>query len=312
MGESHGLHQPVLLHEALDGLALKADGCYIDATFGRGGHSHAILHHLGPQGRLLAIDRDPSAIAYGQQRFQHDPRFTLRHGSFADLRALSQTVFGANRVDGILFDLGVSSPQLDEAERGFSFLHDGPLDMRMDPSQGISAAQWLSTVEEKTLAQVLWELGEERFARRIAKGIVTLREQQALNTTHQLAACIAKLVPKREPHKHPATRSFQAIRMYLNEELTALQQGLNSALELLQPKGRLSVISFHSLEDRVVKLFMQRQAHGDPLTRHLPLTEEQRDLKLKLIGKAIKPSHEEIAHNPRARSAILRIGEKLP
>jgi 16S rRNA (cytosine1402-N4)-methyltransferase len=307
--ESYSLHVPVLLHEALEGLMIKPDGCYIDATFGRGGHSAALLAQLGPQGRLLAFDHDPVAITYGRERFADDQRFSLKHGSFTELETIGRENLSGD-IDGILFDLGVSSPQLDDASRGFSFTNDGPLDMRMNPSAGISAAEWIATVDEITLAHVIWAFGEERFSRRIARSIVMTREQIAITTTHQLAQCIAKAVPKREKHKHPATRSFQAIRIFLNDELQALQKGLAAALNLVKVGGRLSVISFHSLEDRIVKQFMLRQAQGDPLIRHLPLTDEQRDLRLKLIGKAIKPSAQETGDNPRARSSILRIGEK--
>ncbi len=307
---SESLHQSVLLAEAIDGLAIKADGYYIDGTFGRGGHSAAILAKLGANGRLVAIDQDPEAITYGRQRFANEPRLSLAHGSFGDLAAIAEQHFD-QAVDGVLLDLGVSSPQLDTASRGFSFSQDGPLDMRMDPNSGISAQQWLAAVAEKDLAQVLWEFGEERFSRRIARRIVSAREQSAIATTHQLAQLIARAIPKKDGHKHPATRSFQAIRIFVNQELQVLPQGLAAALTCLKPSGRLAVISFHSLEDRVVKNFMRREALGDPLLQQLPLSEAQRNIRLKLIGKAIKPAEQEIAHNPRARSAILRIGEKI-
>lgn len=302
------LHQSVLLDEAIDGLAIKTDGHYIDGTFGRGGHSAAILAKLGPSGRLLAIDHDPEAIAYGQTRFANEPRLQLVRGSFRDLATLPHAL---GTVDGILLDLGVSSPQLNDASRGFSFSHDGPLDMRMDPDAGVSAAEWISSVDEVELAHVIWAFGEERFSRRIARSIVMAREQAPITTTHQLAHFIGKAIPKWEKHKHPATRSFQAIRIFLNQELQALQQGLQAALDVLPIGGRLAVISFHSLEDRMVKHFMRREAQGDPQLMLLPLSDEQRCIRLKLIGKAIKPSEKEIAHNPRARSAILRIGEKI-
>lgn len=310
MSRFEAIHAPVLLKEALLGLNIDTQGRYIDATFGRGGHSQAILDALAAHGRLLAIDQDPSAIAHGQEFFSEESRLQLCHGSFADVAQL-EPAFCQAGVDGLLMDLGVSSPQLDEASRGFSFMNDGPLDMRMNPSAGQSAAQWLNHVDEVPLANVLWQMGEERFSRRIARHIVNTRVQTPFVSTLQLAQCIAKAVPKREPHKHPATRSFQAIRIFINDELGSLQRGLNAALELLKPGGRLCVISFHSLEDRMVKQFMQRHAHGDPTIRHLALSDEQRGISLKLIGKAIKPSSEEVAHNPRARSAILRIGEKL-
>ena len=304
------VHQSVLLDEAINGLAIKLDGCYIDGTFGRGGHSTAILAHLGPEGRLIAIDHDPEAIAYGQAAFSHEPRLHLERGSFADMKTIADQIVN-KPVDGVLLDLGVSSPQLDDATRGFSFSVDGPLDMRMDPDAGISAAEWVREVDEKTLANVIWEFGEERFSRRIARSIVMAREQNEITTTHQLAHFIGKAIPKWEKHKHPATRSFQAIRIFLNQELQQLQHGLSTALTILKPGGRLAVISFHSLEDRMVKLFMRREALGDPLLQSLPLSEEQQCIRLKLIGKAIKPEDKEVAHNPRARSAILRIGEKI-
>lgn len=306
MTQAYSLHIPVLLEEALQGLAIKTDGTYIDATFGRGGHSSALLARLGPAGHLLAFDQDPTAIAYGREHFQHEPRLQLKHASFTELATSAP-----KEVDGVLFDLGVSSPQLDDAKRGFSFLNDGPLDMRMNPEAGVSAAHWLNTAEESQLARVIWEFGEERFSRRIARHIVADRLNTPFSTTHQLAHCIAKAVPKREPNKHPATRSFQAIRIFLNNELQALHQGLGAALALLKSGGRLSVISFHSLEDRIVKQFMRREAQGDPLLWQLPLSDAQRCIRLKHVGKAIKPSPQEIAHNPRARSAILRIGERL-
>ncbi len=309
MTESALLHQPVLLTEAIDGLAIKPDGFYLDGTFGRGGHSAAILASLGPQGQLLALDHDPEAIHYGKARFAHESRLTLMHGSFADL---AENLKAFDRpLDGVLFDLGVSSPQLEDASRGFSFSVDGPLDMRMNPDAGVSAREWLQTVDETELANIIWQFGEERFSRRVARSIVMAREQAPITTTHQLALHIGRAIPKWEKHKHPATRSFQAIRIFLNQELSALQQGLTAALATLTPGGRLAVISFHSLEDRFVKLFMRREAEGDPLLKTLPLSDEQRNLRLKRIGKAIKPSDTEITHNPRARSAILRIGEKI-
>lgn len=309
MSRFETMHAPVLLKEALLGLQVQPSGRYIDATFGRGGHSQAILDELDADGRLLAIDQDPSAIVHGQQFFDQEPRLRLCHGSFADVTELSRE-FCQTGIDGLLMDLGVSSPQLDEAQRGFSFMNDGPLDMRMNTSVGQNAAQWLNSVDEVPLANVLWQFGEERFSRRIARFIVQTRVNTPFDSTLQLAQCIAKAVPKREPHKHPATRSFQAIRIFINDELGSLQRGLNAALGLLKPGGRLCVISFHSLEDRMVKQFMQRQAQGDPSIRHLALSDEQRGINLKLIGK-VKPSSEEVAQNPRARSAILRIGEKL-
>lgn len=302
-------HVPVLLAEAITGLAIKQDGYYIDGTFGRGGHSEAILQQLGPAGRLLAIDKDPYAIAAGQQKFAHDPRISFFHGSFAQMREAAEKLFN-KPVDGVLLDLGVSSPQLDDPVRGFSFRHDGPLNMRMDQQQKQTAADWLNHAKEEEIAQVLWEYGEERFSRRIAKAITTARAEQPFLRTQQLAELIAGVVPKREPNKHPATRSFQAIRIFINQELEDLKQGLNAALDVLAIHGRLAVISFHSLEDRIVKQFMNTLAKGDEALRKLPLSEEQLGIRLRLIGKAIKPTEKELQHNVRARSAILRIGEK--
>jgi 16S rRNA (cytosine1402-N4)-methyltransferase len=307
---SSTLHKSVLLDEAITGLAIKEDGNYIDGTFGRGGHSRAILAKLGDKGRLLAIDQDPEAVTYAHQHFADDQRLIVQSGSFTALKEFAESIF-TTPVDGILLDLGVSSPQLDTAARGFSFMQDGPLDMRLNPQKGLSAAEWLAEVDEQKLAQVLWEYGEERFSRRIARTIAQTRIETPITTTLALANLIAKAVPTREPHKHPATRSFQAIRIAINDELGALQKALNAALDTLKPGGRLAVISFHSLEDRLVKHFMQLYAHGNPVLRSLPLSDAQRGIRLKLIGKAIKPTQQEIAHNPRARSAILRIGEKL-
>lgn len=306
------MHQPVLLNEAIDALAICADGIYIDGTFGRGGHSQAILKKLNAQGRLLVIDKDPTAISHAQTLFENDARVTICHGSFAQIAefAMQHQVHG--KVNGVLLDLGVSSPQLDTDERGFSFLRSGPLDMRMDNSQGMTAAEWISKVPEKELADVLFQFGEERYSRRIARAIVEARVAQAITTTKELAEIIAKAHPRWEQHKHPATRSFQAIRIYLNNELKDLTQGLQQSVEVLQQKGRLAVISFHSLEDRMVKQFMQIKAKGQELPPGLPLTEKEinKHRFLTLVGKAIKPTEQEIAGNPRARSAVLRIAEK--
>jgi len=306
------MHQPVLLNEAIDALAICADGIYIDGTFGRGGHSQAILKKLNAQGRLLVIDKDPTAIRHAQTLFENDARVTICYGSFAQIAefAMQHQVHG--KVNGILLDLGVSSPQLDTDERGFSFLRSGPLDMRMDNSQGMTAAEWISKVPEKELADVLFQFGEERYSRRIAKAIVEARVAQAITTTKVLAEIIAKAHPRWEQHKHPATRSFQAIRIYLNNELKDLTQGLQQSVEVLQQKGRLAVISFHSLEDRMVKQFMQLKAKGQELPPGLPITEKEinKQRSLALIGKAIKPTEQEITGNPRARSAVLRIAEK--
>lgn len=304
-------HISVLLAEAVQGLAVRADGRYVDATFGRGGHSRAILDLLAPEGCLLAIDRDPTAIE-ASRCFADDPRFSICHGAFSELETFLNEKQWTGTVDGILFDLGVSSPQLDDAERGFSFLHDGPLDMRMDTTSGRSAAEWLAEAEESDIAWVLKTFGEERFAKRIARAIINQRTETPLVRTHQLAELIAAASPTRERHKHPATRSFQAIRIYINSELEEIEKALKAALTALAPGGRLVVISFHSLEDRIVKQFMRRYSRGEVIPRGLPLTNEQlqKTQPLKEIGKAIKPSADEIAHNSRARSSVLRIAER--
>lgn len=304
-------HTTVLLHEAVDGLAIKADGVYVDGTFGRGGHSRAILAQLGPAGRLLAIDQDPAAIAAAEAI--NDPRFTIVHGSFADAESLLAPYRPAAGFDGLLLDLGVSSPQLDDAERGFSFMRDGPLDMRMDVSRGPTAGEWLQEIDEQALVDVLFQFGEERFARRIARAIVLRRSEAPFERTHQLAECIASAVPTREPGKHPATRTFQAIRIALNGELAALERVLTASLGLLARSGRLAVISFHSLEDRLVKQFIRLHSKPPAVPRGMPLTEAQRvgmAVRLHAIGKAIFPSDAEVAANPRARSAVLRLAER--
>ncbi len=306
------LHKSVLLDESLEGLIQQTDGFYIDGTFGRGGHSSAILQALSPQGQLLATDKDLDALNSPQaQQLLKDSRLELEHSSFAQLRELLNSREQLGQVDGILLDLGVSSPQLDVAERGFSFMKDGPLDMRMDASQGESAAQWLSRVEERELTKVLRDYGEEKFARRIAGEIVLQREEIPLQTTGELAKLIEGVVKKREPGKHPATRSFQAIRIKVNRELDDLEQLLEDSASILKPGGRLVVISFHSLEDRIVKRFMREQSRGIVVPRHLPMPLEQEKLTFKCIGKAIKASRDEVAVNVRSRSAVLRIAEKL-
>lgn len=305
-------HISVLLHETIDGLAIKADGIYIDGTFGRGGHSRVVLSHLGAQGRLFAIDRDPSAIAAAEQ-FADDARFHISHCVFAELAHVAETQQIVGQVDGILLDLGVSSPQLDDAERGFSFMRDGPLDMRMDPTSGISAADWLAKADVEDITFVLREYGEEKFAWKIANAIVNTRETSPLTRTSQLAALISATAPKSfKEKKHPATRSFQAIRIYINSELEQVNQALDAAMKVLKPGGRLAVISFHSLEDRLVKQFMRKHSKPAPVPKGMPLTEAQlkQHLPLKLIGKAIMPSEQELAVNPRARSAVLRIAER--
>jgi len=306
------LHTSVLLKESLEGLIQKPDGFYIDGTFGRGGHSSAILQTLSEKGRLLATDKDTDALNSSQaQQLLNDPRFELVHSSFADLNEVLANKSLLGQADGILLDLGVSSPQLDVAERGFSFMKDGPLDMRMDASQGESAAQWLSRVEERELTKVLRDYGEEKFARRIAGEIILQREENPLQTTGQLAKLIEGVVKRREPGKHPATRSFQAIRIKVNRELDDLEQLLDHSVSILKPGGRLVVISFHSLEDRIVKRFMREQSRGVVVPRHLPMPLEQEKLNFKCIGKAIKASVDEVATNVRSRSAVLRIAEKL-
>lgn len=304
-------HVPVLLDEVLEGLNIRSDGRYVDATFGRGGHSSSILQQLGSEGRLLAIDRDPDAISSADTALKDDPRFELLKGEFSELKkyAIERQLLG--KVDGLLLDLGVSSPQLDEAARGFSFQAEGPLDMRMDPSRGISAAEWLEKVDEKELKKILAQLGEERFAARIARAIVTARAKTRIATTGQLADIVTSAVPSRGQRKHPATKTFQAIRMFINRELEELAAALEASLELLRPGGRLCVISFHSLEDRRVKRFMRHASQVPAQYRGLPDVPEEFRPRLKLVGKARHASEEEIAANVRARSARLRIAERL-
>ncbi|OOF86393.1 16S rRNA (cytosine(1402)-N(4))-methyltransferase [Rodentibacter ratti] len=310
-------HITVLLHEAVDGLALKENGIYIDGTFGRGGHSRLILSKLSQNGRLIGVDRDPYAI--DEAKKIQDQRFQIEHNSFSQIPEICEKLGLVGRIDGILLDLGVSSPQLDEAERGFSFMKDGPLDMRMDSNQGLSAAEWLKKVSVEDLTWVLKTFGEERFAKRIATAIVEYNKravkngEECLSRTVQLAELISQVVPFKDKHKHPATRSFQAIRIFINSELDELESILHSALEVLAPEGRLSIISFHSLEDRMVKHFIKKQSRGEQIPKGLPLREDQiqRTQKLKAIGKAIQPSEAEIQANPRSRSAILRIAEKI-
>jgi 16S rRNA (cytosine1402-N4)-methyltransferase len=304
-------HAPVLLGEVLEALAVRAEGRYLDATLGRGGHSAAILARLGEAGRLLAVDQDPEAIRAGQRRFSGDERVSVIRGNFAELGRITRAAGFNEGFDGVLLDLGVSSPQLDDPARGFSFLRDGPLDMRMDPDAGISAAQWLAEVPERELAAVLREYGEERHARRIARVLVAARTEAPIATTGRLAALIAGAVPGREPGKHPATRSFQAIRIFINEELAALEAALDQSLELLKPGGRLCVISFHSLEDRRVKRFIRRNAETAEPWRGLPEVPAHARPKLRPVGKAVRPGDAELAANPRARSAVLRVAERL-
>lgn len=313
MSEIFHQHIPVLLNEAIDSLVTSPHGFYIDATFGRGSHSQAILDRLNKEGRLIAFDKDPDAVVHAKKYFAHDKRFTIIHSSFANMQGILQEANLVGKINGILFDLGVSSPQLDNPERGFSFAKSGKLDMRMDTSQGMDAMQWIAEVGEKELADALWQYGEEKFSRRIARAIVEARSNAAITTTAELAQIITRAMPKpKKPHdKHPATRSFQAIRIVINKELVELEKGLEQALETLVIGGRLCVISFHSLEDRLVKQFIRHHEKGEELPRGLPIKGSQFNAKLRSLGKAIKPSLQEININPRARSAILRIAEKL-
>lgn len=303
-------HITVLLHEAVEGLSIDPNGIYVDGTFGRGGHSRLILSKLGPNGRLFAIDRDPRAIAEAQNI--KDDRFTIVHGRFSEAEDLLKPFGIIGKINGFLLDLGVSSPQLDDPNRGFSFMNDGPLDMRMDPSTGESAAQWLQHAEAEEIARVLHYYGEERFARKIASIIVADREKTPFTSTKQLADMISRVVPIKEKHKHPATRTFQAIRIHINGELNEIADTLELSTNILANHGRLCVISFHSLEDRLVKNFMRRSERGIVPPRGLPIKEEEilKTRTFKNIGKAIEPSAEEISANPRSRSAVLRIAER--
>ncbi|WP_276964862.1 16S rRNA (cytosine(1402)-N(4))-methyltransferase RsmH [Metallibacterium scheffleri] len=302
---SVGEHVPVMLAEVIAGLGVRAEGTYLDGTYGRGGHAAAILQLLGPQGSLLLLDRDPEAIAAARARFANDARVHIRHGSFAALAEWDAAQVG---LDGVLLDLGVSSPQLDQATRGFSFMADGPLDMRMDPTQGQSAAEFLAQADAEDIAAVLWRYGEERMSRRIAQMIVQARVEQPLTRTLELAQLVQRAIGRREPGKHPATRTFQALRLHVNGELDALQRGLAAASACLKPGGRLAVISFHSLEDRLVKQFIRgpelpRVGRGLPAPTPMPGA-------LRAVGRKHFASAEEVARNPRARSAVLRIAEK--
>jgi len=301
----------VLAAEALAGLALEAGGYYVDATFGRGGHTSLLLQALGREGRVLALDRDPQAIASGRQRFADEMRLALVHASFADLGTLVPAHAHGRACRGVLFDLGVSSPQLDDPQRGFSFRADGPLDMRMDPTRGEPVSAWIARAGIDEIRQVIATFGEERFARRVAQAIVAARRARALTRTGELAALIAGAVRTREPGKHPATRTFQALRMFTNDELGQLERGLSGALDGLAPGGRLAVISFHSLEDGVVKHFMQRESQIDPALRDLPVVPAAAQPRLKLIGRKSRPAAAELERNPRARSALLRVAERL-
>ena len=301
-------HISVLLAEAVDALAIRADGVYVDGTFGRGGHSRAVLERLGPAGRLIAFDRDPAAIAAGQAL--NDARLTLVHSAFSALDEELERL-GVAAVDGVLLDLGVSSPQLDDGARGMSFRFDAPLDMRMDTTQGETAAEFLARAEIKEITEVIRNYGEERFAFQIAKKVVAARGERPLATTGQLAALVREAVRTREPGQDPATRTFQALRIHVNQELEQLALVLPQACSLLAPGGRLVVISFHSLEDRIVKRFMRDESTADRLPKHLPLrSADLPPAPLRLVGKAVKAGAEEVAANPRARSAVMRVAEK--
>jgi 16S rRNA (cytosine1402-N4)-methyltransferase len=305
-------HLSVLLDESLTGLDIKPDGIYLDATFGRGGHSRHILERLSDNGRLIAIDRDPAAIDAAAPLLA-DPRFSIHHSPFSALQEVAESLDLVGKIDGILMDLGVSSPQLDDAERGFSFMREGPLDMRMDTSKGISAAEWLAKADEQDITQVIKEFGEEKFGKRIAHAIVNTRQHTPITTTLQLADLIDEAVPVKDKFKHPATRSFQGIRIYINSELDEIKTGLKAALKTLAPGGRLAVISFHSLEDRLVKRFVREQSRGLDVPAGLPIMQAEIDATkaMKAVGKAIKPSKHELEQNVRARSSVLRVAEKL-
>ncbi len=308
-------HKPVLLTEVLEALSIVDDGIYIDCTFGRGGHARAILEQLGQAGRVIAIDRDPEAILAGKALEAEDSRFTIEQGAFSVLKDVAERQDVSGKVNGILFDLGVSSPQLDDAERGFSFMHEGPLDMRMDPSHAISAAEWIARTSERDMVQVFSEYGEAPFSKRIAKAIVEARHETPFETTKQLADLISAVSPKQgKPGQkviHPATRVFQAIRICVNDELGEVKKVLEQVTNVLGPKGRLAVISFHSLEDRLIKRFIKKAAVGDNFPAGLPIPTSMLNPTLKMVGKLIKAGKEELQHNPRSRSAVLRVAEKM-
>ena len=302
-------HTPALLNETLQGLKIRSDGMYIDCTFGRGGHSRAILDQLGEDGSLLAFDKDPDAIAAVDGQLLDDPRFTLVHGSYTKLEETVKAMKLTKKVNGVFLDLGVSSPQLDDASRGFSFLRDGDLDMRMDNSHGMTAAEWLNQAPAKEIANVLYEYGDERYSRRIARAIVERRDEEPMARTMQLAELVVSAIPHKEKDKHPATRTFQAIRIFINRELEELETVLTQAMNVLSANGRLLVISFHSLEDRIVKRFMRGQSRGVDIPREIPVTHDVFKSKLTIVGKPVRCQPDEIKNNPRARSAVLRIAE---
>ncbi|MBS0359356.1 MAG: 16S rRNA (cytosine(1402)-N(4))-methyltransferase RsmH [Proteobacteria bacterium] len=304
-------HKPVLLIEAIESLAIKPDGIYIDGTYGRGGHSKAILTGLSEHGRLLSFDKDTAAVSHAKEKFADDPRFEIVQSSFSDMKAVVTQKGLLGKVNGILLDLGVSSPQLDEPERGFSFLKDGPLDMRMDQRMKMDAATWINSASAAEIADVLKNYGEERYAKRIAGAIVKAREEMPITKTLQLAEIVSQANPSWEKHKHPATRSFQAIRIFINEELSDLEIFLNACLDILECGGRLAIITFHSLEDRIVKRFFRRQIQGEVIPKEVPLTKDLLAVRFKQIIRNAKPTDEEIRENPRARSATLRVVEKI-
>ena len=304
-------HTTVLLHEAVDALVTDIDGFYVDGTFGRGGHAAELLGRLSGQGSVLAIDKDPQAISAGQERFAEDPRLQLFHGSFADLQNVAAEMGKTGDKSGVLLDLGVSSPQLDQAERGFSFMRDGPLDMRMDTSRGMSAAEWIATADEQDIARVIKEYGEERFARRMASAVVKERVKAPITGTVQLAGILAAAHPAWERGKHPATKAFQAIRIFINRELEDLEDLLAQVIDNLKVGGRLVIISFHSLEDRRVKRFIRDQEQGIKLPKNLPIRDVDRGVRLVKVGKAIKPAVTEVDGNIRSRSAVMRIAERV-
>jgi len=308
-GES--AHETVLVAEAIDALSIRKDGSYVDATFGRGGHSRLILENLGAHGSLIIFDKDPEAIEAARIIREKDERLQIAHAPFGDLEEQLTTLGLSEGVDGILFDLGVSSPQLDNAERGFSFLRDGPLDMRMNPDVGQSAEQWINSAAETEIADVLYQFGEERHSRRMARRVILERAEKRITRTGELAEIIKEANPAWERDKHPATRAFQGIRIFINDELGELERGLEQALKMLKVGGKLVVISFHSLEDRMVKRFIAKQAKGDSYPRDLPIPQDMLSPKLSPIGKRIKASALEVDRNPRSRSAVMRVAEKI-
>ena len=311
MTETTTAHTTVLLHEAVDALVIDSDGFYVDGTFGRGGHTAELLSKLSPQGSVVAIDKDPQAIAEGQVRFSEDTRLQLVHGTFADLSEIVAQMGKTGELSGVLLDLGVSSPQIDQAERGFSFMRDGPLDMRMDTSKGLSAAEWIASADEQEIARVIKEYGEERFARRMASAVVKEREKTPITRTVQLAGILAAAHPAWERGRHPATKAFQAIRIFINRELDDLEALLAQIIDTLKVGGRLVVISFHSLEDRRVKRFIRDQEQGIKLPKNLPIRDVDRGVRLIKVGKAVKPAVSEVDGNVRSRSAVMRTAERV-